>query len=204
MTPALGRNFLPEEDVAGAERVVIVSDGFWKQRLGSNPNVVGTSLSLNGTPATIVGAMRPDFHFPESAHLWFPARSPNNPQSRGQHSYTVLGRLAPGVTMAMANKEVAGIARQLEIDYPQMNAKRGARMQASTKASTLGLGCLLIGAGLQLADLASIIRLLSVGAFTLLTTPVSAHLIARAAYRAEIPLWDGTVLDERREALKQD
>jgi multicomponent Na+:H+ antiporter subunit G len=74
------------------------------------------------------------------------------------------------------------------------------RMQASTKASTLGLGCLLIGAALQLADLASIIRVLSIGAFIHLTTPVSAHVIARAAYRANIPLWSGTVLDERREA----
>ena len=74
------------------------------------------------------------------------------------------------------------------------------RMQASTKASTLGLGCLLIGAALQLADLASIIRVLSIGAFILLTTPVSAHVIARASYRADIPLWNGTVLDERRRA----
>jgi multicomponent Na+:H+ antiporter subunit G len=77
------------------------------------------------------------------------------------------------------------------------------RMQASTKASTLGLGCLLIGAALQLGDLGSIIRIVSVGAFTLLTTPVSAHVIARASYQAEIPLWDGTVLDERREAPEQ-
>lgn len=71
------------------------------------------------------------------------------------------------------------------------------RMQASTKASTLGLGCLLAGAALQLSDLASIIRLLSIGAFIFLTTPVSAHVIARASYRANVPLWDGTVLDER-------
>jgi multicomponent Na+:H+ antiporter subunit G len=77
------------------------------------------------------------------------------------------------------------------------------RMQASTKASTLGLGCLLIGAALQFGDLASIIRLVSIGAFTFLTTPVSAHVIARASYRADIPLWDGTVLDERREALEE-
>ena len=76
------------------------------------------------------------------------------------------------------------------------------RMQASTKASTLGLGCLLIGAALQFADLASIIRVVSIGAFTFLTTPVSAHVIARASYRADIPLWDGTVLDERREAVR--
>jgi multicomponent Na+:H+ antiporter subunit G len=72
------------------------------------------------------------------------------------------------------------------------------RMQASTKASTLGLGCLLVGAGLQLEDFGSFIRVTSIGAFVLLTTPVAAHVIARAAYHAEIPLWEGTVLDDRR------
>ena len=72
------------------------------------------------------------------------------------------------------------------------------RMQASTKASTLGLGCLLLGTALQLDDFASFIRVLSIGAFVLLTTPVAAHVIARASYLADVPLWDGTVLDERR------
>lgn len=72
------------------------------------------------------------------------------------------------------------------------------RMQASTKASTLGLGCLLIGAAMQLGDLATLIRVVSIGAFVLLTTPVAAHVIARAAYLADVPLWEGTVLDERR------
>ena len=71
------------------------------------------------------------------------------------------------------------------------------RMQASTKAATLGLGCLLVGAALQFGDFGSVIRLLSIGAFILLTTPVSALVIARAAYLAEVPLWKGTVLDER-------
>jgi multicomponent Na+:H+ antiporter subunit G len=73
------------------------------------------------------------------------------------------------------------------------------RMQTSTKASTLGLGCLLIGAALALGDWASFVRLASIGAFILLTTPVSAHVIARAAYFAEVPLWSKTVVDERRE-----
>ena len=72
------------------------------------------------------------------------------------------------------------------------------RMQASTKASTLGLGCLLLGAALQLGDFESVIRVLSIGAFILLTTPVAAHVIARASYLAEVPRWEGTVLDERR------
>jgi multicomponent Na+:H+ antiporter subunit G len=77
------------------------------------------------------------------------------------------------------------------------------RMQASTKASTLGLGCLLIGAALQFGDLGSVIRIVSIGAFTFLTTPVSAHVIARASYLADIPLWKGTVLDERRQASRE-
>ncbi len=78
------------------------------------------------------------------------------------------------------------------------------RMQASTKASTLGLGCLLLGAALQMGDLASLIRAASIGAFVLLTTPVAGHVIARAAYLADVPLWSGTVLDEReRDAARQ-
>ena len=78
------------------------------------------------------------------------------------------------------------------------------RMQASTKASTLGLGCLLAGAALQVGDAASAILLLSIGAFLLLTTPVSAHVIARASYRAGIRLWSGTVLDERRPVRRHE
>ena len=72
------------------------------------------------------------------------------------------------------------------------------RMQASTKASTLGLACLLIGTALQLGDFAAFIRVASIGAFILLTTPVSGLVIARASYFANVPLWKGTVLDERR------
>jgi multicomponent Na+:H+ antiporter subunit G len=72
------------------------------------------------------------------------------------------------------------------------------RLQASTKASTLGVGCLLLGAALQMGDLASFIQAVSVGAFILLTTPVAGHVIARASYFSEVPLWKGTVLDERR------
>jgi multicomponent Na+:H+ antiporter subunit G len=74
------------------------------------------------------------------------------------------------------------------------------RMQASTKASTLGLGCLLIGAALQMGDFGSVIRAASIGAFVLLTTPVAGHVIARASYFAHVPLWEGTVLDERRDS----
>jgi len=78
------------------------------------------------------------------------------------------------------------------------------RMQASTKASTLGLACLMIGTAVQMGDFASFIRVTSIGAFVFLTTPVSAHVIARASYLAGVPLWEGTVLDERRQDETRD
>ena len=78
------------------------------------------------------------------------------------------------------------------------------RMQASAKASTLGVGCLLVGAALQMGDLGSYIRAASIAAFVLLTTPVAGHVIARAAYFADVPLWKGTVLDERKRDLADD
>jgi multicomponent Na+:H+ antiporter subunit G len=72
------------------------------------------------------------------------------------------------------------------------------RMQAATKASTLGLGCLLAGAGIALADSSALVRAISIGAFVMLTSPVSNHVIARAAYLTKVPLWSGTVTDEWR------
>jgi multicomponent Na+:H+ antiporter subunit G len=71
-------------------------------------------------------------------------------------------------------------------------------MQAATKASTLGLGCLLAAAAIALADSAAVVRALSIGAFVMLTSPVSNHVIARAAYLTKVPLWSGTVTDEWR------
>ncbi len=73
------------------------------------------------------------------------------------------------------------------------------RMQAASKASTLGLGCLLLGTAIELGDSASVARTVSIAAFVMLTAPVAAHVVARAAYLTKVPLWSGTVLDERRE-----
>lgn len=77
------------------------------------------------------------------------------------------------------------------------------RMQASTKASTLGMGCLLAGTALQFADLASIMRAACIGGFLMLTSPVAAHVIARAAYLTGVPLWEGTMVDQRRHAVRR-
>ena len=79
------------------------------------------------------------------------------------------------------------------------------RMQASTKASTLGLGCLLAAGALRNPEPSFVVRAASIAAFMLLTTAVSAHVIARAAARSGAPIWKGTLVDERpRRATGQD
>lgn len=77
------------------------------------------------------------------------------------------------------------------------------RMQAAAKASTIGLALLLIGTAIELGDAASIVRATCIGAFVMLTSPVSAHVVARAAYLTNVSLWSGTCVDELREDLEQ-
>lgn len=71
------------------------------------------------------------------------------------------------------------------------------RMQASTKASTLGLGCLLAGLAIRHPEASFVVRAGSIAAFMMLTSAVAAHVIARAAALSGAPLWNGTVIDER-------
>lgn len=70
------------------------------------------------------------------------------------------------------------------------------RLQASTKASTLGVGCLLLGLALHFQDLTVTTRAALIIGFFFITAPVGAHVIARAAYAVGVPLWEGTITDE--------
>jgi len=72
------------------------------------------------------------------------------------------------------------------------------RMQAATKASTLGVACILVAVALHFNDLGIAMRALATSVFFLLTAPVSAHLMGRASYFLGVPLWEGTVRDELR------
>jgi multicomponent Na+:H+ antiporter subunit G len=73
------------------------------------------------------------------------------------------------------------------------------RMHASTKSATLGVACLMLGAAVHFGELAIAARALAVVAFVFFTAPVAAHMIARAAYFSDVPLWDGTLSDELRD-----
>jgi multicomponent Na+:H+ antiporter subunit G len=70
------------------------------------------------------------------------------------------------------------------------------RMSATTKAGTLGVGCILLGMVIHFGEPGIVLRGLAVAVFGFLTAPVAAHMIARAAYLVGVPLWEGTVMDE--------
>lgn len=72
------------------------------------------------------------------------------------------------------------------------------RMSATSKAATLGAGLVLLGTAIFFNDFAITTRVIAIIVFLLLTTPVAAHMIARAAYFDGVPLWSGTLMDELR------
>jgi multicomponent Na+:H+ antiporter subunit G len=78
-----------------------------------------------------------------------------------------------------------------------------ARMHAATKSASLGLACVLAGTVLLLRGPLADVKLLMAIAFQFMTAPVAAHIIGRAAYRAGIPLWEGTLFDEWEDPERQ-
>jgi putative ABC transport system permease protein len=125
--PQLGRAFLREEDQPGANRVVIMSHGLWQRRFGSDINIIGKPLTLNGESFTVVGVMRPDFQFPSrEAEMWVPlAFSPGEAANRGRHFLEVIARTKPGITLQQAQAEMDTIAARLQQQYPDMVTSNG-------------------------------------------------------------------------------
>ena len=127
--PALGRVFLPEEGMEGAEDVVLLSHGFWQRRLGGDPGAVGSPLVLDGNPFTVVGVMPPDFFFMGTAELWMPMRPDRYAASaRDMHNWYLVGRLLPGTTVDQAQAGVDVISARLQEAYPESNRDKGLRL----------------------------------------------------------------------------
>ena len=110
--PIVGRGFLSDDDRAGAPRVVILGHRLWTTRYGADPSVIGRSVTINGTPTTVVGVMREGFEFPFRQALWLPlALLPGiETHGRDQAVLDVFGRLAPDATPDQARAELAAIS----------------------------------------------------------------------------------------------
>jgi putative ABC transport system permease protein len=126
----MGRLFGEEEDKQGVESVAVLSRGFWKARLGADPNIIGKPITLEQRVYTIIGVL-PDFPYRNQAEVYVPIvpiAEHFGMSMREQHmggSYAT-GRLKAGVGMELARAELKTIAAQLERQYPGSNKGNGA------------------------------------------------------------------------------
>ncbi|HKY05902.1 MAG TPA: ABC transporter permease, partial [Blastocatellia bacterium] len=121
-TPAQGRLFTAEEDQPGRGNVVLISHGLWQRRFGSNPDIIGQTLTLNSQSYTVIGIMPKDYSFPGRSEIWAPmAFSQSEQASRGGHFISVFARLKDNVTIEQARTEMQSLAGRLEEQYPDTN-----------------------------------------------------------------------------------
>ena len=125
---ALGRTFTEEEAAVGDNGCVILTDGYWRERFGADPSVLGRDLRVNGMQRKIVGILPPDFHFLSStAQLILPIRphteqyAPSQRHSGGGGLH-MIARLKPGATMAEAQSQIDAHNAAVEQDDPQAKA----------------------------------------------------------------------------------
>lgn len=128
VTPLLGRTFSEEEDRKGGEDIVVIGYGLWQSALGGRPDVLGTTIRIDDTLATVIGVMGPGFAFPNVEELWRPIRVEPAEDDRVTGTLTAFGRLRDGVGLERAQADLAVIARQLALDFPETNSAVGARV----------------------------------------------------------------------------
>jgi putative ABC transport system permease protein len=134
--PIKGRTFAPNESQTGENNVVVISERLWHRRFNSDPQIVGSTLSLNGRTYSVVGIMPASFEFPlplfnvqggtfgERADIWVPiAFTEQELKSRGSRSYGVIGRLRQGVGAGQAQAELQAVTarwiHRIPENYPQ-------------------------------------------------------------------------------------
>ncbi|HSC27982.1 MAG TPA: ABC transporter permease [Vicinamibacterales bacterium] len=176
VVPSLGRSFAAEENRPGNAFTVLISDGLWRREFGASSDVQGRAITVDGSPATIIGVMPRGFEFPDpDVQIWGALGSLADlafMKNRAVHVLSVVGRLAEGVSEEQATAEMSAIAAQLEMEFPGEDPRHG--------AAVASLHEILVG------DVKpALVMLLAAVAFVLLIAcaNVANLLVARAAAR---------------------
>ena len=133
ISPALGRDFLPEEDELKGGRVVVLSQSVWRRRFNADPSLIGRTIMLNDLSYTVVGILPSGFRYPQihegdsEKELWTPVQVESLPD-RGAPFLSVIARLKSGMAMETAQAELNTIERRLENVYPQTHSGRIAHL----------------------------------------------------------------------------
>jgi putative ABC transport system permease protein len=124
--PVIGRSFTPQEDQVGAAPVALISDGFWKRKYGSSPDILGKAITLDGTSYTVVGVVPggsyySSFRF-QNSDVYVPIGQWNDPTFRDRRARMgthAVGRLKPGVTFEQAKADMDTLSQHLAEAYPE-------------------------------------------------------------------------------------
>lgn len=126
--PALGRDFRSEEEQASATPVMLISYGFWQRYFAGSADALGQTVNLSGVQYTVIGVLPQSFQFALNtrSEAWLPlAMTPDQASRRTFHWLRPIARLKPGVSLAQAQAELAGIADRLAAEHPASNAATG-------------------------------------------------------------------------------
>ncbi|MBA2571979.1 MAG: ABC transporter permease [Gemmatimonadetes bacterium] len=174
--PLLGRVLVPADERPGAPPVVVLGYDVWRTRFAGDPGVVGRSVQLGSTYATVVGVMREGFAFPVSHEMWTPLRPDAAVYGpREGPGIEIFGRLAPGVTLEGAQAELTTIGRRAAAERPDTHEHlqpRVAPYTGSLQATSI------LDSALMLS-----IQLFAVMLLVLICSNVALLLFARAATR---------------------
>jgi len=175
ISPAIGRAFTAAEDLDQSSAVAILGEGLWRRRYGADPAILGRSIDVDGSLRTVVGVMPRGAALPGSRaddELWLPMRmSPSERVNEIGHNYTVLARLADGVTLAQASAELEGFAVRMAAERSS-HQSLGVRLVPVVEQTVHGIRPALVVAA------ASVALLLLVA-----TANASTLLLARASNR---------------------
>jgi len=170
----LGRGFLPEEDEPGSPLEVVLSYQAWQNALGGNPDIIGTSLSIDAGTAVVVGVAPPSLRYPRDAALWvLPGFNWQNMARRGR-SWDAVARLSPGTTVAEAQSELSVIASRLAQEHVQWNSGVGVAV-VPLKESIVG----------DLSTALLILMAAAAGLLAVAAANVANLLLARGAARMQ-------------------
>jgi predicted permease len=178
--PAMGRSFTPEEERPGREaQVAVVSHVYW-QRHGSDPGMVGTAVSINGRPFTVVGVAPPGFAGTSpalAAEFWLPLAATKLVEndllreiaggdlgSRDTHRFLLFGRLKPGTSQDAANRELRERAAALASAFPEANRDYTVfahELQRRGLAATPGDDAPLVSLSTALAGMSGVVLLVA-------------------------------------------
>jgi putative ABC transport system permease protein len=125
--PMLGRVFSPQEDEPGRSNVVVLSHRFWQEHFGSNADIVGHTINIDGQTFLVAGVMPLSFRYPDFAQVWTPMAWTDKERAvRGEHHYSVVARLKSGIALKQAQAAMNTISSRLEQLYPDDDRGWGA------------------------------------------------------------------------------